>query len=158
MFRLWHYSFNSNNIEEKTTGQTTDAGHMGVFLRWLVWVGAKNLNEDKLVPAGAIRQKMNPLCTRRFLLHFLPLPPSLSLHPSIPPLPHTPYFPPAYSLKQSRWMFSSFLMKACTQTQSRACVRSNTLQRGKQVCCLIHKHSNAFLLKATCVVLLKPDW
>lgn len=73
--------------------QTLHAGHRGykptlgscAFLCWLVWigVGAKNLNEDKLVPAGAIRQKMNPLYTRGFLPYFPLLPPSLSHRPSI---------------------------------------------------------------------------
>lgn len=38
---------------------------MCLIERHLVWgdVAAKNLNEDKLAPAGAIGHKMNPLCT-----------------------------------------------------------------------------------------------
>lgn len=96
--------------KKNNTGQSLDTGPMGsramlsscAFLRRLVWVGvgAKNLNEDKLVPAGAIRQKMKPLCTRRFLLHFLLLPPSLSLHPSIAIF--SLFSTPFYSLQPSR--------------------------------------------------------
>lgn len=94
-------------IRSLTLSHKRQKGLLGscAFLRWLVWIGvsAKNLNEDKLVPTGAIRQKMNPHCTE---VSFS-LPSTLSILKPSSTFYHILLFPSPYSLNPSRWMLSS---------------------------------------------------